>query len=423
MPLGGTRWNTFPETGTMTAREFFTGCEPLLQGVIDASPELDRGVLDDQIKATLGLETREASLPLRAASAANRELAAQAAAIGALIAGWTGQALDRLLTDPIPLPAGRLAIRSNCDGHLLTAPAADMLLGRRGGPVPMQLFNEWLHQMVLLRDALLPFTNPDEVPLWVTPTGLRHIEEARERFLAEALFRQIRHSSIVAFARQAVTGAAVPGTRAYGFDHDGGTVLPAVVGASPLTAPAHLLTWRSAAPGSPVTAYVSETADYYAAPRTLIEQLPAEAPELGEARVVAGPIGEGVRTAHIAMGPASVDLGQALRGHRYAYHAPPAPTGGAAGAAPRSVEPAAVLAAGGLVWTSEGDVAVNADALDDLALLALLGKLYPENVILRAGRSVSASGGGAGGSGEGGSADAGGVGKDGLSRVVVDVAG
>src|SRR5689334_13809945 len=64
--LGGSRWNTFPAVGTMTARQFFAGAEPLLQGVIDdnALQSVDGEVLEAQIHATLGLGTRETSLPL-----------------------------------------------------------------------------------------------------------------------------------------------------------------------------------------------------------------------------------------------------------------------------------------------------------------------------------------------------------------------
>ncbi len=249
--LGGSQWNTFPAAGTMTARQFFTGAEPLLQGIIDDN-DLQKGdgeVLEAQIHATLGLGTRETSLPLVIgpdSASASREIGAQAEVIGREIASWATEALDRLLTHRIPLPAGPLIVRSHCYGHLLTDPAADLLRGRRGGPVTMQLYNEWLHQMVLLRDALLPFTNWQDVPILVTPTGLRHIEPARDRFLTELLVRQIRHTSIVDFARHAVTGTS--GTAGYGFDHDGATVLPAVVDAPPLTAPRHLLTRRPIRP-------------------------------------------------------------------------------------------------------------------------------------------------------------------------------
>jgi len=404
-PLGGSRWNDFPAAAALTARQFFAGAEPLLQGVLDSLDSVDRDVLAAQTYATLGLGTREASLPLAAgpdASTAARELAAQADTIGREIAAWTAASIDRLLDDRIPFPAGPLVVRSHCDGHLLTHPATDLLMGRRGGPVTIQLYNEWLHQMVLLRDALLPFANWEDVPLLVTPVGLRHLEEPRERFLAEVLFRQVRHTSIVGFARQVVTGAGGPD--GYGFDSDGGNVLPAVVTGSPLTAPKYLLTWQPAA-GEAGT-YVAETADYYTAPRTLLENLPAPAAAgAAHGRVVRGPVSDGVRTARIEVTnggvTTSVDLGQALRGHRFA--AVQGSVTGTAASGARSVDLGAVLRADGLAWTETGDVALDAIGQDDLVVLALLGRLYPENVVLRAG--------------------AGGVtaGRDGVSRVIVAV--
>lgn len=56
--LGGSRWNTFPAAGTtLTARDFFTATEPLLQGIIDdnALTSADGEVLEDQIRAALAL--------------------------------------------------------------------------------------------------------------------------------------------------------------------------------------------------------------------------------------------------------------------------------------------------------------------------------------------------------------------------------
>ncbi|MDH6214503.1 hypothetical protein [Streptomyces pseudovenezuelae] len=389
--LGGTRWNTFPESGVMTARQFFTGTEPLLQGVVDALQSVDSEVLQAQIHATLGLGTRETSLPLpRGAdpTPAIRELAPQAEAVGREIAAWATAALDRLLTHRIPLPAGPLVVRSHCYGHLLTHPATDLLMGRRGGPVTMQLYNEWLHQMVLLRDALLPFTNWQDVPLLVTPTGLRHTEPARDAFLTELLVRRIRHTGIVDFARHVVTGTSGPG--GYGFDHGGGTVLPAVIDGSPLTAPRYLLTWRPASgteAADGTTTYVAEVKDYYAAPRTLVEDLPpaTATPRPATGRIVTGPAVDGTRTAHIEVThdgtAARADLGQALRGHRFARQAPTPEAEKAYDA--RTADLWDVLRAPGLVWTETGDVTVDATAQDDLVALALLGRLYPENVALR----------------------------------------
>ncbi|NEB13890.1 hypothetical protein G3I32_34510 [Streptomyces coelicoflavus] len=397
--LGGSRWNTFPAAGTtLTAREFFTATEPLLQGVIDdnALTGADGEVLEDQIRAALALGTRETSLPLFLgpdSAPAARELGAQAEAIGQELASWATEALERLLTDPVPLPAGPLIVRSHCYGHLLTPAAADLLLGRRGGPVSMQLYNEWLHQMVLLRDALLPFTNWQDVPLLITPTGLRHTEPARDAFLTELLVRQIRHTSIVAFARDAVTGTSGPA--GYGFETSGGTALPAVLDRPPLTAPRHLLTWcPGPAVGETVT-YVAEVQDYYAAPRTLVEDLPPATTPSGplSARPVAAPAADGTRTARIEVThdgtTAHVDLGQALRGHRFTRREDPAADG-----APGTADAWSALRAPGLVWTQSGDVTLDATGQDDLAVLALLGRLYPENVALRpadrsAGRSAA----------------------------------
>ncbi|WP_031046920.1 hypothetical protein [Streptomyces sp. NRRL F-5650] len=392
--LGGSRWNTFPAAGTtLTAREFLTATAPLLQGVVDdnALTSADSEVLEGQIHATLALGTRETSLPLLlgpdSASAA-RELGRQAETIGRQLASWATEALDRLLTDPVPLPAGPLVVRSHCYGHLLTPPAADLLLGRRGGPVTMQLYNEWLHQIVLLRDALLPFTNWQDVPLLITPTGLRHTEPARDAFLTELLVRQIRHSSIVAFARHVVTGTSGPA--GYGFEASGGTALPAVLDRPALTAPRYLLTWRPDPAVAETATYVPEIRDYYAAPRTLVENLPPATPTSGRltARTLTATAADGVRTARIEVThdgtTAHVDLGQALRGHRFTHREDPA-----AGDPPDTADAWSALRAPGLVWTQAGDVTLDATGQDDLVVLALLGRLYPENLTLRpVGRSA-----------------------------------
>ncbi|MGW8526536.1 hypothetical protein [Nocardiopsis sp. NPDC055824] len=393
-PLGGSRWNTFPADGAaLTARDLLTATEPLLQGVIDAGglTGADRPVLEAQIRATLALGTREASLPLAVgpdSASAVRELGAQAETIGRELASWAAAALERLLTDPVPLPAGPLVVRSHCYGHLLTAPAADLLLrGPRGGPVAMQLYNEWLHQVVLLRDALLPFTNWQDVPLLTTPTGLRHTEPAHDAFLTELLVRQIRHPSIVAFARHAVTGTGGP--TGYGFEAGGGTALPAVLDHPPLTAPRHLLTWRSSPTADEPVTYVAEEQDYYAAPRTPVEDLPPADPAPGSltARTVTGLPADGTRTARIEVtgdgATVRVDLGQALRGHRYAHRPAPAADDAHPGTGSRATTVWSALGAPGLVWTRAGETTLDAAGQNDLVVLALLGRLYPENVTLR----------------------------------------
>ncbi|MFI6333791.1 hypothetical protein [Streptomyces sp. NPDC050535] len=399
--LGGSRWNTFPAAGSsMTARQFFTATEPLLQGVIDdnALTSADGEVLEAQIRATLGLGTRETSLPLAVgpeSAPAARELGAQAESVGRELASWATAALERLLTERIPLPAGPLVVRSHCYGHLLTPAAADLLLRRRGGPVTMQLYNEWLHQVVLLRDALLPFTNWQDVPLRITPAGLRHLEPARDGFLTELLVRQIRHSSVVDFARHAVTGGT-GGIRpaSYGFDTAGGTVLPAVLDQPALNASRYLLTWRPGTTVEETVSYLPGVQDYYSAPRTPVEELPPATAGAGPltARTVLGPVADGARTAHLEVTDddgtmARVDLGQALRGHRFARRVTRrqevTADGAPADPGSRTAHLRPALRAPGLVWTRSGEVTLDATGQDGLVVLALLGRLYPENVVLR----------------------------------------
>ncbi|MCY1136525.1 hypothetical protein OWR29_00840 [Actinoplanes sp. Pm04-4] len=379
--LGGSRWHTFPADGaTMTAREFLTAAEPLLQGVIDdnALTAADLPVLEEQIRATLALGARESALPLTAgpdSSRAARELAERATVIGEQIAGLATEAVRRLLTDRIELPAGPLVVRSHCYGHLLTPGAADLLLRRRGGPVTMQLYNEWLHQVVLLRDALLPFTDWPDVPVFVTGTGLRHLEPARDAFLTELLVRRIRHSSIVGYARQVVTGAGGPA--GYGFDAPGGTALPAVLDQPLHTAPRYLLTWRPDPAVHTVATYEYELSDYYAAPRTPVGDLPPTAARTGSltARVVKGD--SAIEVTHDGVA-ARVDLGQALRGHRFALR------GDLSDGREVTADPWSILRAPGLVWSPEGATVVDSTGLDDLVVLALLGRLYPEDLTLAA---------------------------------------
>lgn len=426
--LGGGRWNTWETGVTLAPQEFVDQSIVLLQGVMETTGASEPGLFVEQLRATLGFGTPESSfqLPLSAdAAPVTRQLGAQADLIADGIIARVQGALERVTAEPIVLPAGSLVVRSRCDGHWWTSSAVQLLTGMRGGPVAMQLYNEWLHQMVLLRDALLPFVNWTEVPLMVTSVGLRRLDSARERFLAEALFRQVRHTTIVDYARRVVTDTSGPA--GYGFDCAEGTALPAVVH-GPLSASAsHLLAWRPAEGGtatSGVTTYVYETEDYYAAPRTPLESLPTvgqDAPGRGPAapvaaRVATDPAAGDTRRARIELtggsGAATVDLGQALRGHRFSYrqssdHAPD----DIAGEAPtprRQVEAWTVLSAPGLVRAQEGDWFIDAVAVDETVRLALLGKLYPENVVLRRGadRGTAVT-----------------VGKDGPARILVEVDG
>lgn len=78
-----------------------------------------------------------------------------------------------------------------------------LMFGERAAPHLMQLFNEYMHQMVLLRDALLPFQNYQEVliPVDRKARGIRHLEGARGQFLAELLTKHTTQQGIVAYAK------------------------------------------------------------------------------------------------------------------------------------------------------------------------------------------------------------------------------
>ncbi|MFF4138437.1 hypothetical protein ACFY1B_44865 [Streptomyces mirabilis] len=73
---------------------------------------------------------------------------------------------------------------------------------------------------------------------------------------------------------------------------------------------------------------------------------------------------------------AHIDLGQALRGHRFAHRARTA--GDATVGDARTADLWAVLRAPGLVWTE-----VDATGQDEFVVLGLLGRLHPDNVFLR----------------------------------------
>ncbi len=170
----------------------------------------------------------------------------------------------------------------------------------------MQLYNEWLHQMsVGVRDALLPFENWEQVSLPLALhggfRGLRGLEPARDRFLAEFLTRILPHASVVDFARSLFEAAGTRGTARdgdlYGFQAESGLVLPAVVGRDDVdSAPGGLLMWHPARVASPPTgqtlAFRHAFADYLAAPRSPIGPPSDDVDLLDEAAIVAEPADE-----------------------------------------------------------------------------------------------------------------------------------
>lgn len=394
-PLGGPVWNAFTPATTMTAREYVDAIAVLLQGVLDSNGGRGPEILIDQLRATLSLGGEYSTMPTPSSrSRPARELTGQASRISGQLASWAEAALTRLIASPEPLPNGPLRVRSHCYGEALVPEAAHLLLGPAGGPVPMMLYNEWIHQMVLLRDALLPFDNWPDVPLPVDEHGLRRLEDARAQFLSELLVRQVRHTSVAGYARRVLVPGDENSEAGYGFAYAGGSVLPVAASSPTILTATDLLTWTpgGAASEGPSVAYTARETDYYASGRTSARRLaPGTGTTLARATatVVCEPGPHGTRHVSIEVRSegqtARIDLGQALRGHRYSYRA------GEAGAPLRAsawlrtatrLSPLEVLRAPGLVWDTAGEYVIE-PGQDGLVALAVLGAIYPENVVLR----------------------------------------
>lgn len=403
-------WGLRP--GVYTPRQLVEGFAPLLDTVVfrlgsDPPEALSaRNQLLDNIVSNLATDTREATLRLsEPLDVSRREIKEQAIRIGHSLVQWARDSSSKSI-DP------ELYLRSPCEGHLLTKPNVDLMFGDRSQPHLMQLFNEYMHQMVLLRDALLPFQNYEEVliPVPRKGRGLRHLEQARTQFLADVLVKSTTQRSVVQYAKALLAPGLLDSSQAivgYGFQYANGTILPAFLGGG--STPLHLLryipTKFDTATSDILFDYRFE--DYYSAPRLEIPTgTVIQAVDLGvfskreDIEVQSSSI-EMVRDSPVD--PAqlklclktngesvNVDVGQVSRGHRYSYLAQDSSLDGHAvnvddkpwGSA-IAHDPLDILrvAESGLVTSKEGGVHI-IPTNNPLIALALLGKLYPENVVL-----------------------------------------
>lgn len=407
--IGLTAWD-LPRRPLM-ARQVVESLDVLLEAMCLQLGAIDRRPLIRSMAATLSIAGREACLPLATLDFADplrRELTAQAARIGETITAWAVEAnesqvaLRRYGRDALM----SLALRSRCDGHLWTNAATSLLTGPNGGPIVMQLYNEWLHQLVLLRDALLVYENWQDVPLPLDrlsgSRGLRALEAARASFLASFLTRIPTHASIVAHARSLFDPAGIGGSEGdyYGFQAEHGLALPSVMGSETIdNASSGLLTWHATridplcdrqTSTSATVPFHYAFADYLAAPRSVIKAAMTGVPLEAKAMTVAEPVPGGGLHLWLQLGDTGnshrVDLGQCLRGHRFAYRARAAGTardGQEAFSRPGAIwhEAGAVLRQPGLL-SAENGVHLVPTGGDALLTLAILGKLYPENTVL-----------------------------------------
>ncbi|KAL9616287.1 MAG: hypothetical protein Q9160_008827 [Pyrenula sp. 1 TL-2023] len=399
----GSGW--FLPSGSYTAQQIVEGCAPLLETVLSnlgqdppGSPTA-RQMLLDNLASNLNIGTRESSLHIPMSDASRKEMAGQAVRVGQQLIQYASE-VENVRFDP------QYTIRSPCEGHLLKPPVASLMFGPRSLEHLMQVYNEYLHQMVLLRDALLPFENFEEVIIPITgktgrDIGMRFTEQSRTNFLAELMTKQLTQKSVFK-AAVSLIAPQLSSIDGYGFQYAYGSVLPSFVIGSSST---RLLRYIPAALGEtdiPI-AFKSEIQDYYVAQRAEIvapmeiisagsvpsfSDQPLDASWLSVDETSCGNPDNGVALKlHVRFSDRSttaVDLGQIARGRRYAYQVSRESSTGSQEAVPVYVHSAAdvlIKSDTGLVTAKDGGIHLIL-VQSSIVALALLGRIYPENVIV-----------------------------------------
>ncbi|KEQ58350.1 uncharacterized protein M437DRAFT_59426 [Aureobasidium melanogenum CBS 110374] len=396
----GTGWSL--PSGAYTARQIVEGCAPLLETVLhhlSPSPPNQpsaREMLLDNLASNLALGTRESSLEVSAKDASRKEFAAQAVKIGKTLVTYARETKD-VSFDP------DYAIRSPCEGHLLKPAVTLLMFGPRSLGHLMQMYNEYLHQMVLLRDALLPFDNYEEVVIPITAgegkqrLGMRFTESNRMSFIAELMTKLTTQKAVVRSA-QSLLARDLAADNAYGFQYRYGVILPAaVVGGQSL----RLLRYIPAIidDATPEVSFEYEFADYYTTPRIDVPQ-PSQSSNsdatqhgLTDCSFAIDGRTDSKSTTRIlhlqksyANGNCStIDVGQISRGWRYSYKASAQSSKSASKKVVASVHSAADFLASfgstGLITDKEGGVHL-IQCSNNLELLACLGAIYPDNIIV-----------------------------------------
>ena len=401
--------------GNYTPKQVVEHVAPLLESLLlQLGPDppgapSSHEILIAGLRSCLSSNTSESTLSIKVDSrtdSSRKEMAQQASRIGDVLVQHAQEAIA-------PYINAKLVVRSPCEGHLWTSDVVQVLMGRRSNGMLMQIYNEWLHQLVLLRDALLPFENFNDVQLNFkpnSPPGTRPMEKIRSQFLLELMTTQVKRSTILDVAK-VFTAPGLP-SGGYGFQYAHGTVIPT----SLLTgAPSVLLRYVPAIldeeVGQKEILFDNEHKDYYSVPRTEIDKPAATFPSAYAAELInetslSSKLADSTLNVTLAKAESgairqiklqgsfedesrfSIDLGQIARGLRYAYRAPaikteyekPAP------ASPESWpffmhKAADVLAQPDLVTSNRDGLHVIL-AASPIVRMALLGKLYPENVVL-----------------------------------------
>lgn len=398
--------------GAYTARQIVEGCAPLLETVLhDLGPSPPnqpsaRDMLLDNLASNLALGTRESSLDIPATDASRKEFATQAVKIGKTLVTYARET-NNVAYDP------KYTIRSPCEGHLLKPPVAQLMFGPRSMGHLMQIYNEYLHQMVLLRDALLPFENYDQVIIPIAggkskqQLGMRFTEPQRASFIAELMTRLTTQNSVFKVGQQ-LLAPKMASDIAYGFQYKYGVVLPAaVVGGQSLRLLRYIPTIIDET--TPEVIFEYEFEDYYSAPRVQVPQ-PLQHLEKGQSPVTAFDAQQhGLEDCSFAIAAnsnsssasrtlqlhlshrngqcSSVDVGQISRGWRYSYKvsSTKGQTTSDQSSTAVSVHSASEFLANsvnnGLVTDEEGATHL-IQCGSEVEVLACLGVIYPDNIII-----------------------------------------
>ena len=402
------------EAGVYCPRQIVFLVSPLLETVIinlGLDPQngvSSRKLLVDGLAALLSPISKESALPipLSIADASRREMAKQSYKIGKTLTQYVDDLSD-------PNVENNVRVQTPCDGYIWTESVAHLLRGPRGSEELIHIYNEWLHQMVLLRDSLLPFQNYADVQLSIqsrTGLGLRDFDDLHSRFLVQCLTRSVSQNALVNVAK-IFTAPCLP-SGGYGLQYSQGLILPAFLSGSNSI---HLLRFHgshldgSVADPKADILFDYEYAKYSSAQRSNIcepaETIPPDrwSPSAGramrfnikECSLAAEKYDDQCQLRYLLKlqikvnehTHLAVDLGQIARGRRYAYQLAEAEAtqrvasreGWSTSAS--AYNPLAVLSQPGLV-TAQNDGLHLIPAANPIIGLALLGKLYPENVVM-----------------------------------------
>lgn len=412
--------------GTYTLKQVVEQVAPLLESLLmqlgpDPPGDSSRAILLDGLSACLSLDARESTLPLGkgapiTGNSSRAEIASQAQRISSLLVRYAQEVSPAGTVHP------QLSTRSPCEGHMWTSDVQSVLFGSRSNGDLMQLYNEWLHQLVLLRDGLLPFENFDEVPLIVpsnTPDGLRPLEDVRTNFLMQALTAHVKQTTLLDVAK----GLRAPGlpSGGYGFQFARGIVMPVSVltGSSSI-----LLRYLPAVVDDSQhleLLFDYENKDYYSVPREDIG-LPVETISstsfscsvkdssyasnlVSSSLAVETPTGANTPSSirYIKLCGTfeddtqfSVDLGQTARGLRYAsrVHSSNEDSHSSQESSFGLYKAADVLSLPNLVTSRSNTDQPSLHVIQagsPVVRIALLGKFYPENIVLLDGKRQAVS--------------------------------